>query len=669
MLINDLKVAWRNLRKHKFFSLLNITGLALAMSVCLVVIMVIRDQLDYDLWHLFPERTFRVDTEAQRKEGGVEKYASTTYPLGGTLQNDYAITEAVVCLSRGPNGDAIGAGKTLAVEGFFTNPSFFRVFGFELAAGDPGTALNAPFSIILSQSTAEKFFGQENPLDKTLTFKGYGSFKITGVLKKNPGKTHLEFDVLASGSSLPAIEKAYPPEEKEFAVLDNWTNYYASYLYVLLQKGKTKSDLDAALAEISATRYQNLTLETRDAGYRFYAQNLLNITPAPDLLSNNLGRGIPMLVLWALLGFVLLLIIFPCLNYANLTIARALTRAKEIGIRKVVGARRPALIRQFLTEAVLTSVLAFGLAWCIKFFLIAYLQKNLFIDLLSVESRTQMQHDDWLTWLLFGSFALVVGLVAGLLPAFYLAGFRPADTLRDSGGRRLFSRLNLRKALIVLQFAISLVFIIVVSSMRRQMDYTLAANYGFNKENIINIDLQGQPVDRLATEIARDHRVLQVSAISHPIGTWSDSDTDIRRTKDAEPITIRDYAIDRNFLDNHGLALVAGENFPAEASPVRQRYVIFNEKALEILNLGSPKDAIGKTVWFNDSTEVRVQGVVQDFHFRPMTDVVGPLVLRYAPQELHYLNVRAIPGEPSGVLSMLSSLWKQTDANHPFEYT
>ncbi|NUO01111.1 MAG: ABC transporter permease [Saprospiraceae bacterium] len=666
MLRTDIKIAWRNLGKYKFFSTINVVGLALSMSAALLIITVIRNQFGYDTFHPSPERTFRVITEAIRKDGGAEKYASTPFPAGVALRDDYAVAEQVTHLCFGPSGDATAGSNTLPLNGYYADPAFFKVFGFDLKAGNEADALSAPFSMILTEEAALKFFGgSEQAMDKTLDVRNFGQFKITGVLKKTEQKTHLRFEALASVSTMISLEKELTAQEAENAVSTNWRNYYQTYTFALLRPGKTEADLATVLNEISSSRYKGLVLESRDAGYRFHPQQLSEITPASEMLSQTMESAMPMFIVWGLMGVVFLLMLFPCLNYANLTIARSLVRAKEVGVRKVMGAKRHELVRQFLTEAVLTAGLATVVAWFLRFPLVGLMEgvaPNTDSELYSPFS------EDWTTYLLFGAFSLIVGLASGWLPATYLARFRPDAALRDLSGIRLFSRVNLRKALIVMQFALSLVFLIVVAAMWQQLNFATQANYGFDKENILNIQLREVDHRALAEEIARDSRVVRVSASSHTIGTWEDFSVDIRKTRDAEPIPVRCFYVDQNYIPNHGLTLVRGENFPADANPEREQYVILNEKGLEFFQLGAPSEALGKTLWLNDSTEVTVKGVVKDYHFRPFTYAIGPLLLLYSPANFYQLDVRLTPGDPSGAIASMEGIWKKFDQLHPMDY-
>ena len=238
MLNNYVRIAFRNLAKNKFFSALNIIGLAVGMSACLTVIMIIRDQMSYDLFHPNANRLFRVN--CQQDEG--TKLASTAQPLGETLMRDYTVAESKVTLVRGLFGiDATTAQqKTVPVSGYYTESSFFTVFGFQLEAGNAATVLNDPLSIVLSKKTAEKLFGSANPIGESLTLKGKGTFTVTGVVATPPGKTHLDFDCLVSMGGLKALEAAFLPEQAEEKIIDNWRNHYMSHIYVLLQPNSSE---------------------------------------------------------------------------------------------------------------------------------------------------------------------------------------------------------------------------------------------------------------------------------------------------------------------------------------------------------------------------------------------------------------------------------------------
>lgn len=671
MLQNDIKIAFRNLRAHKFFSLLNIAGLALGMSACLTVILIIRDQLGFDRFHPNPERTYRVLCQAYTAdEGGRGKFATTPYPLGETLVNDFAVAEKTVRLMRGLYGnDATTASNlTLPISGFFTEPSFFQVFGFHLETGNAATALKEPNTIVLEKTTAARFFGNQNPMGQTLTIKGWGIFRVTGVIAPAPGKTHLDFECLASMSSLPPIEQAYKPEETENKVLGNWKNRYSTYNYVVLNPGRTKTELENALGVVSE-KYT----ETDAAGEKlhFFAQNIANITPAPELLTNETGFGLPWFFIWGLAAFVVLLTVFPCLNYANLAVARALARAKEVGIRKVVGAREGDLKRLFLVEAVLTAFFALGLAWVLHLGLNRFIETKVFADMDTKGSAPISFHADAVTWVVFMLFGVAVGLFAGWLPARKLAKMRPAVALRGeiSGKNARISRFGWRKVMTVGQFAVSLVFMIVVATLWSQLQFMTLADYGFQKENLLTFDLKGNKSETLAAEMAQSHRVKGVSAASILIAGNNLQGDQIQRERGGEKTEIFNIYTDENYVPVMGLQLVAGENFPKNASREREQFILLNEKAVSRFQLGTPAEAVGKTLWLNDSTPLAVCGVLRDFNFRPLKDAIEPFALRFSPVSHGVMHVRLAPGDPGSALADMESIWKKTDPVHPFEAT
>ncbi|MBP6828106.1 MAG: ABC transporter permease, partial [Saprospiraceae bacterium] len=401
MLQNDIKIALRNLRTHKFFTLLNVLGLALGMSACLTVILIIRDQLGYDGFHPHADRTYRLLCQQYTAdEGGRGKFATTPYPLGETLVNDFAVAEKTVRVVRGLFGNdaTTTSNLTLPITGYFTEPAFFQVFGFQLETGNAATALTEPNTIVLEKKTAARFFGNQNPMGQTLDIKGWGTFRVTGVAAPAPGKSHLGFECLASASSLAVIERGYKPEEVENKVLDNWKNRFMTLNYVVLRPGKTKADLENALAVVG----ENVTKSTgATEKMHFFAQSIGKITPAPELLSNEVGFGFPWFFIWGMAAFVVLLIVFPCLNYANLAVARALARAKEVGIRKVVGARDGDVKRLFLVESVLTALFALVFAWAIHLGLNRYIETNILSEINYRGSDPISFRADAVAWVVF----------------------------------------------------------------------------------------------------------------------------------------------------------------------------------------------------------------------------------------------------------------------------
>jgi putative ABC transport system permease protein len=658
MLKSILTTAFRNIIRNKSFSIINLIGLSVSMSLGMLIILIVKEQLTFDTFHQDADRIYRVNTMAIRAEGGTEPYASTPFPIGRVLKEEYTFTDNIVSVSRSLNGDATYGNVNVPLEGLIVDPSFLHVFNFQLEKGNPATALSEPNNLILTQESAKKIFGEQEPLGQIISLNGYGEFTITGVLKKNIGRTHFEFGALASTTALPAWEKAGVVSE----LLDNWNNYYGSYIYLKLKQGKSAEEVNQALAIISKKYYANLKLETRDKGYEFYLHPLNEITPGPAL-SNQMGSGMPtilLIFLGTLAGVVLIMSVF---NFTNLMIAKSLTRAREIGVRKVVGAKRIQVFLQFVGETVMFSLIALVFSYIMLQFL-----KAGYLQLPFNEEFSMTMEEDVTLYLVFVAFAILVGLVAGLLPAGYLSAFRPLNVLKDSGNLKVYSRLTFRKVLMVAQFTLSVIFVIVVLVIYRQVDFMLTADYGFNQKNILNVRLQGMEFEKMASEVERLSGVVSVGGVSHKLGTWSDRASDYKKSREDEPFVMRDFMVNENYVRNLDFTFLAGKNFDAGVQGEREKHVILNETALVQFGFLNPVSAIGQPIFVNDSVMLEVIGVVKDFHFRPLNSKIGPLALRYSTRELNFLSVKILPEQKEAIVSAVQSIWKKLDPIHAIDY-
>lgn len=668
MIQNNLKIAFRSLRAHKFYSLLNILGIALGMSGCLTLILIIRDQLSYDRFHPNSERTYRVlEQQSGNEVTETGKSATTPFPLAESLKQDFSVVEKTARLVRGIDGNdtKTAGGLTLPLTGYFTEPSFFEVFGFTLEQGDPATALAEPHTMVITRKTAERFFGQENPIGKTLDVSGWGIFRITGIATKLPHKSHIGYECLASAATLVAKDNSYKPEDAELRLTDNWQNRWVTLTYVRVLPDKTRADLEAALAAVGE-KVSRLS----DDGTKtvFFAQHISKITPYPELLVNEIGLGFPWFIIWGLMAFVALLILFPCLNYANLAVARALERAREVGVRKVIGARSSDLTGLFLTESVLTAMIALVVAWGLHHILNSFLQRKLLSEMNLRGSDPISFKTDLFVGLCFVAFALLIGLLSGWLPARRLAKMHPAMAIRSQAGDAFGrQRLGWRAVMTVGQFAVSLIFMIVVGGIWRQLDFFTVADYGFQKENLLTVPLYDNKLETMRSAMAQDHRVSGICASSILIAGNSMQTTALRRKPGAEGQNIAMLDCDPNYVPVMKLRLVAGENFGPQGSQNDKNTLLLNEKALPLFQLGTPAEAVGQTLWLNDTTPMRVAGVLADFHFRPMKEAVSPLAIFNQPQNCGMLQIRLVPGDPRQQIAALESVWKQIDRNHPFE--
>ncbi|MCB9304858.1 MAG: ABC transporter permease [Lewinellaceae bacterium] len=659
MLKHYLKITWRNIRKSKIFSALTIGGLSLSMAACLLFIMLIKGAHEFDNFHPEGERVYRILTDAQRKGGGSERYATSPYVVARRLVDGYALVGQWVPFCSALRGEVRQGDNQLGLDGLFTTPSFFDAFGFRLERGDPSTALAEPYSMVLTPATAERLFGKEDPLGKTLEMPGLeATFTVTGVLAEFPGKTHLEFEALGSYATVASLEAAGQFRN----ITDNWNNYYSNYNFIRLKEGVAPEEVEQALAQVAEAGYAGLELETRDAGYRFELQPLGGITPGP-FLSNSMGRGLPEFLLWFLAGLGLIVILSAAFNYTNLTIARAVGRMKEVGVRKTFGANRRQVFWQFMAEAVAMALIALLLAYPLLKLAIQGFNQLQFTQFTDMNLREDVALYGW-----FVLFAVLVGLLAGVLPAVVLSKTKPLAILQKLSNLKIMQGVGLRKALLGIQLSVSLIFLILVTIAWKQINVAMTMNFGFGQAQMVNVQMQGQEAEKLRSAFAAVSGVERISAISHSMGTWADSKVDLRVREEDEPAEVRDYAVDHEYIGNFGLKLVAGQNFPEAPEQQQERFAIVNETFLKQFQLGSPAEAVGKTIWVADSTRLAIQGVLEDFYYKPAVYNLEPLLLRYAPGELAVMNIRAGGQDPTAAIAALERAWEQIDPVHPFAY-
>ncbi|MEO8569995.1 MAG: ABC transporter permease [Ginsengibacter sp.] len=657
MIKNFIKTAFRHFWKYRSFSIINIFGLALSMAVCFLLIIIIKDANSYDLFNKDGDRIYRINTDAIRKDGGHEPYASSPYTVASSLVTNYPVAEASTSLIRGLNGDIISGEKRFAFNGFFTNPSFFDVFSFTLKDGNRALALQEPFTIILTDLLANKLFPSGNAMGQTVEIKNLGLFKVTGVLNEFPGKTHLEYEALASLSTVPALEK----NKSLLPVTDDWLNYYATYSYIKLKPEISASNVEKILAGISNKQYKNLSLESRDKGYTFRLQALNKISPGP-LLSNNMGKALPQAVLWFMGVLAFVIILFAAFNYTNLTVAKAMSRMKEIALRKVVGSSRKQVFFQIITESIITAVLAFVVALCLLRWLMPQFESLSFVSVADIRFVIDLP-----VILLCLVFTFVVGIIAGIIPASVLSRVKPLMLMNKLQNLKMFRHLGMRKAMLVIQFMVSIVFVVMVTITYRQMQHAININFGTAQTNIFNIHLQGQDYQKAKQEFSEIPGVGKISAVSQLMGNYSDMSDDVKINNDKDPVTVREYFTDENYISNFKLQLVAGKNFPADPSQKHEKFLIVNEKFIADFKLGTPAEAIGKTLVVGDSITLSVLGVVKDFLYKPAEYSLEPMMMRYDPGQWQILNLGIASANTVQTVAQLESTWKKMDPYHSFQ--
>lgn len=661
------KTAIRNLFKNKTSSLINIIGLAFSMSVCLLIILIIADQKSYDQFHHNKDRIYLIQTIVNKDM----REASSALPLADELRNNYTGIEAAAGLVKNIGGDIFYKDKIASGGGYFADGSLFRVMDFTLKQGNVSSALENPFSLVISEELASQLFYNEDPIGKVIKFKDtglnpggpetgnretpYGQFLITGVLKSNPGKTSLPFKLLASMSTLRALTKDsilnYPPND--------WNNVWTNYTYVLMEKGRTRTDLQKILNQVSSKHYP----KGRESQFSFEANPITRIMPS-DPIGNPTSISMPKIILVILTVLCLIVMLSACLNYTNLSLAASLTRAKEVGIRKVSGATRKQIFTQFITEAVIVSLLSLMVSLFILYFLqqmFSALWLNRFLNITFNFSLT--------IYLIFIGFSLLVGLIAGVLPSVYISMFNPAHIFKNFSGIKLFKRLALRKVLLVVQFCVSLIFIISTSLIYLQGDHVLNFNYGFNKDNVVNIKLyKSDNYDRFAQAISANKNIAAISACTFLPATGSDYAEMIHKSENRKDSLTANYIdIGAGCLQVWELKLVAGKNLPSTPSEKDDHYVMINEKMVNDFKYGSANRAVGQHIIVGGN-DAEIVGVVKDFHFMDPSRQLEPLVLRNRKKEFGYVTIRIQNKNIPSTMAFLQDSWRKINPDSKFEY-
>ncbi len=648
MLKNYVKIALRNVQRYKGFSLINVIGLALSMAVCLLIILFIRDQKSYDNFHTDGDRMYRIYADYKAPSNRDNRlYAYSPVPLAEILRTETPGIESVIQIRQGFTANVNHRGNSLRLYGFYAEPSFFDFFSFDLTRGNARTALTTPNSVVISTETATRFFGEADPLGQVLTLDEQGDFTITGVLAPQTHPTHLPLDAITSMATL-------TPASQTHANQADWTWGIAhNYTYVLLEEGATPEMLEARLPGIIKQHFKPLE---HSVLHTLRVQAISDINLA-TFKGNELGLVLPNFVAYFLLGLASVLMLVACFNYMNLTVARALKRAREVGVRKVVGARRSQIVFQFLVETLLVTFLSLALALVLLEWLLPAFNSLWLISFSKTAISVDFAGDAGLYLVLFG-FTGFIALAAGLYPAFYLSRFQPATVVKGQSALRRRSGLTIRRGLTVTQLALSLIFMISTMLLYRQSAFMLKADYGFEAEHVINVNLQGVPYDVFRTAAVASPSVAAVSATSYLPGSGTREGIWLGREGMDKPIKGYEYAIDEHLIDNLGLTLLAGRNFSMDFSTDEDRAVILNETALRDLDLGAPREAIGRTITVDDQTEAEVIGVVADFQSNVIVLDVSPVALTYTPDHFFYANVRIHPGDSERALADLEAIWK-----------
>lgn len=656
MIKNYIITAFRSILRNKSISIINIVGLSISLSVCLLLVFIVADQYSYDNFHSKKDQIYRVYTDRVQNGQNLWQTATTTFTLKDELVNQSGVAE-VTAVQRRLDGVAKWNSKEIPFYGYYTDNTFLSVFDFPLKYGSRETALETPNSVILSADYAEKIFGDQSPDGEIVEIEKIGSFIVTGVLDQPLGKSHLNFDLIVSSENL--LQRARQDSTLN-SVLTNKDNVYDTYIYVNIPDDKNKASVEVALAEYATVT----SAENEQFDYSYQLQPLTGITPGP-LYSNMSSFSLPMFVVYGMLGIALIVLTSACFNYANLTTARGINRAKEIGVRKVVGAYRKHIFAQFMIEAVIMALIAFFFADIILQFTVPAMN-NYF---LSLGAPMTFNETPALIWI-FVLIALFAGVMSGLVPALFFSSTKPIQALKKvvnfSGKKSSWFSVNIRKLLLVVQFAFSLFFITTMVTIYQQLNYVMNKDHGFRKEQLINVHLNGVNYEDLKPSLAQSTIFETYTATSHLPALGSNYTMEVTTDRVAEPFNMSYFSVDHGYIKTMDLNLLVGRDF-SDNTALAEKEIIINETAVKKLGLESPIDAIGEVIHQDDEL-LQVVGVLKDFHYERLDQKIGSLALRLIPGFTNHLIVHVDPEKKDRAEEELKQIW-QKHTNRDFEST
>jgi putative ABC transport system permease protein len=659
MLLNYFKITLRTLTRQLGFSSINLIGLALGLASGILILIYVLDETSFDKFHTKADRIVRVGTDMVDIKSGELNGAIETngWPIGKLLENDFPEVEKVVYIANASGLQVNHEGKRFDERLFFAGDAFFSIFDFPVTKGDPNTALTKPNSIVLTESAEKKYFGDQDALGKTLTLGDSLVFEVTAVMKDVPRQSHMQFSMLLSFDS-------YRIFNPDFSYEDGWGNLNVRN-YVLLKEGADKTNLTSKAANLYMDYVKE---EMKQWGMFMYVR----FESLDDIyLNTKRGNGMGTLGsterLYVVSGIAIFVILLACINFINLATARSAHRAKEVGLRKVVGSSRKSLIYQFLSESFLLTVLSLVVA----------------IALLGVALPffNQILNKDYgLSWLtdfrVMVGVAGLVGLVSflsGYYPALVISSLRPSEVLK---GKLTTSQrgIHLRRFLVIFQFSISTGLIICTFTVLSQLDFMLNRDLGFTGNQVLVLDagkvtdLSTQPFKNELQSLTSVETVTFTNAVPGKPG-WMGQWANAVDSPDKGSIGMEYMSIDEDYLKTLGLTLVAGRNFDLKSPAEIAEGLIINETAVTKLGWGTPDNAIGKKI---DSPSKHpagtVIGVVKDYHELGLQQLIYPMAMDYNPDASRYYAIRFKTTGTADFIKDLQGLWKKHYDGFDFKY-
>ena len=651
MLKNYLKIAYRTLVRQKGYTFINVAGLAVGVACCLLIGLFVWSELSFDHFHERAERIYRVVKVADEGEG-VEASANMPAPMGPALVADLPGVEAAVRLTSKQYRALVQQGANRLYESglVYADSNLFDVFSFRLIEGDPATALQRPYTVVLSERMARKYFGSEQPVGKTLTLEDEHAYEVTGIIEDAPEGSSIRYDFIGSFATQYAEQRQMMVEMNEGWSMSSFSTF------LLLREGASAAEVEAKLPALLKT-YTDASWVVKPT-YRLEPLTRLHLyAQAP----NDLGPSGDVRYVHLFSGIALLILLLAGANYINLATARATRRAREVGVRKAAGAGQGQLVRQFLGESLLLCALAVTLG-----FGLAHAALPLFDVLIatSLEAR-RLTHPLFLTAV--AALTVLLGVGAGAYPALLLAHFRTTDVLKGGGSKAGGTRF--RQGLVVFQFAVSVALLVGALGVWQQLNYVQTTRLGLEKEQRVAISARGaigsmEKAQTFKQELLQHAAITQASVTNAVPALWGARVSVEAEDVEEEPM-VHLYGVDADFLQTLGIKLKAGRGFSDVRGTDAELAALLNETAVRALGWSDP---IGKEVVFGGNQARTVVGVVEDFHFASMRSEIEPVLIVPPVWGVSHVVVAIRPGHAGEALDAMRETWAAFEPTYPLDY-
>lgn len=668
MIRNYFKIAFRNLLRYKFISFINLFGLTVGLTCCLLILTYILNELSFDRYNKNAENVYRVERTFLNPETGMLslELGSVAPPFAPLLQNDFKeIKKITRFFEPGTTVLRYDDKRFNEQNVYFADENLFDVFDVNVTRGNPSKALNDPYCIMLTEDVAKKYFGAEDPINKIIRLDNQFNFKVTGIYKPFPSNAHIHPAIMLSFNTLK--DTAIYGEQN---LRTNWGNN-SFYTYLLLPPGYDPKKLEAQFPAF-LNRHMN---DNRDGKFKPSDGTSLSLRKLTDIhlyshkdSETEENGDIKRVYIFSAIAFFILLI--ACINYMNLSTARSALRAKEIGVRKVIGAGKPELIAQFLSESILICCIATILAFLLTWLALPGLNK------ISEQSLSINDLSRWHIVLPMVLVPFIVGILSGIYPAIFLSSFKPVKVLKGifKVGESSFS---FRKVLVVIQFSISIILIISTAIVFKQLRYMQNKSLGFNRDHIVNLNNYNTGLsnsyESFKTELLANSNIKEVGRSSRiPSGRLLDAMGSRINNGDSLAPTkadIKYVRADEGFIPTYGMKVVAGRNFSKDYGMDTSSFLV-NEAAVKVLGLKSNEVAIGKQFSYGDR-KGQLIGVVNDFHFESLHQRILPLVLFTSATSDGYrrISIKISGNNIPAALSHIENTWKKFLPETPYDYS